>query len=170
MNRKLLLLYGSMFCTAPGFAQRNLSPEIISPAGGINLTSSGTLEWTLGELAVATVNTPASMYTQGYNQPLLSQRLNGVSMAAPQSAQYNIAVFPNPATSQLTIHVDSKIDSKLSIQLLDMNGKLLFNEISGSMNEDNILDLTKYTAGLYLLRISDSAGIPIEAFKISKVY
>lgn len=171
MNRKLLFLACGMSFTTLGFAQsQKLSPDILSPGGGINETRSGTIEWTLGEIAVSTVNTPSAMYTQGYNQPLLLQRLSSVNSNTDKVSLFNVTVFPNPTTTQLTVHVDSKIDSKVTIQLLDLNGKQLSLEVSGSMNENKTLDLTKYTAGLYLLRITDAAGLPIETFKISKVF
>ena len=170
MNRKLFLIACGMAYSLIGYSQsQKLGPDIISSAGGVIETPSKTIEWTLGELAVTTVNTPSGMYTQGFNQPLILQRLSSNNAVTPISP-YSISVFPNPTSTKFTVHVDSKSDSKVYLHLMDISGKQLSLQVSGSLNENVTFDLSNYTSGLYLLRITDTSGILIETFKISKAF
>jgi starch-binding outer membrane protein, SusD/RagB family len=78
-------------------------------------------------------------------------------------------VYPNPTTDMLKIKVINPEISSSFIQLYDISGKLLVNK-QISKNED-ILNLSNYTSGMYYLRISEdqnSYSTKVNTYKIFK--
>lgn len=61
-----------------------------------------------------------------------------------------IEVLPNPVTETLYIRVDD--NSQLTVRLLDMTGKTVYQSISFRYNEQ--IDVTNLSAGLYFLEIT----------------
>lgn len=63
----------------------------------------------------------------------------------------NVAIYPNPASDILTIDAPDNTISKLA--LYDISGKLLFEEENSN---NNTIDVSKYSQGIYFLRINDN--------------
>ncbi len=77
----------------------------------------------------------------------------------------NIEYFPNPVTGHLTIRGD--VTGKISISLIDISGKELFNSIAypnGTLSQD--IDMSKYNRGLYFIRLKTDQNLKV--FKIIK--
>jgi hypothetical protein len=62
------------------------------------------------------------------------------------------AVYPNPATNNLTISNNSGL-SVSNMELLDLNGKVLYNTTWGNQLEKQI-DITQLQTGMYILKLS----------------
>jgi hypothetical protein len=62
------------------------------------------------------------------------------------------AVYPNPATNNLTISNNSGL-SVSNMELLDLNGKVLYNSTWGNQLEKQI-DITQLQTGMYILKLS----------------
>lgn len=60
----------------------------------------------------------------------------------------NIHLFPNPSTGLLNINIDSNLNKSIAFQILDQNGKLVYN-IEQIENLNQTLDLTHLQNGLY---------------------
>ena len=69
----------------------------------------------------------------------------------------NVKVYPNPANELLIIEINSELEVGSRIQLLDMQGKIVFNErILNQLNEyRNEISTSDLAPGMYLLQISD---------------
>jgi hypothetical protein len=64
-----------------------------------------------------------------------------------------ISVYPNPMNGQATISIDNSDIHSFSVQILDVNGRLVyFNHINGS-NEFS-LDRNDIEAGIYIVRVA----------------
>ena len=73
---------------------------------------------------------------------------------------FTIEIYPNPATSQTNIKILSEISSSLTIQLLDINGKLLWKKkesLKQGMNQVSIPS-SQWPAGIYILQITLNNG------------
>ena len=70
------------------------------------------------------------------------------------NAQYDIQLFPNPTTNDLTISLEG-IDL-VDMVLLDIQGKVLMQK-TGLFNQDRI-NLSPYVAGTYFVRIMTPEG------------
>jgi hypothetical protein len=66
----------------------------------------------------------------------------------------HINVYPNPTTGQFT--VETNINNKQTLQILDVNGKLVFSQlINGTAN----VDVTNLNAGVYTLAIKTADSV-----------
>lgn len=73
----------------------------------------------------------------------------------------NITVYPNPTVSK--IFFESKVDLQYQkISVFDNSGKIV---LQNQINNDNSLDLTSLSAGVYLIQFSDKN---LKSFKIIK--
>jgi hypothetical protein len=63
-------------------------------------------------------------------------------------------VYPNPSEGVVKIYVSEKQNAPLLLQLMDMQGKQVWNsEVSGSQFIARELDLTQISKGIYILKI-----------------
>lgn len=69
--------------------------------------------------------------------------------------EVNLDTFPNPAKTKLNIHTSKSI---IEIQLLTLDGKLL-QRIQNINSDEYILNLTKTSAGTYILSVETSEGL-----------
>ena len=69
-------------------------------------------------------------------------------------------VYPNPATNNTTISFISTKGNKYTIEITDLKGKILerIKGISSSAQTNLILDVSKYTKGVYLINLIDENG------------
>lgn len=64
----------------------------------------------------------------------------------------NVMVSPNPATNSIYV---SGINIK-QLQVLDMSGKILYQQ--NEIQNNNLIDVSKFSRGMYLLRLENSTG------------
>jgi hypothetical protein len=74
------------------------------------------------------------------------------------SAEHNMSVkiYPNPSTEYLIIDIDKESYSKISINLLDLNGRILKVLEKDQMNpvlKSFALNIDNITNGLYLVKV-----------------
>ncbi len=102
----------------------------------------------------------------------------GQATTAPVSFNYTTAtyelagrkidVFPNPTSERLNISFSMPFEKDLQVVFFDITGKVLdtFTILKGS--EGALIDVTKYPAGIYLLKISGNTGTLVERIVIEK--
>ena len=136
------------------------------PAGGDVQTASGSLAYSVGQVAYVPLAGEAGSANPGLQQPNLS-----ATVATDEPQQINgISVYPNPTQDQLFLEVaDPTITAinELSYQLFDMNGQLILQE-QLTQDKSSIL-MNPYTDGMYMLRIYNAEKKSI-SFKIFKTH
>jgi hypothetical protein len=65
---------------------------------------------------------------------------------------FTINLFPNPAGDQLNLWVEG-VDKRSEIKIYNLMGKLVMQQ--GSANTLTQLDISKLSAGLYLVHVDD---------------
>ena len=68
----------------------------------------------------------------------------------------------------LSVRIIGKIDSKMSLSLINATGKILINKDQSSKSNISTIPMAHLPAGMYFLRIADSKGI-IKTFEIVKL-
>ena len=66
-----------------------------------------------------------------------------------------VTVYPNPASSKTTIHLNLESQASVVLSLLDVSGKVLSSKYYGSLNGSWNLDLntSNYTSGVYFITV-----------------
>ncbi|MEY4603038.1 MAG: hypothetical protein RIT43_330, partial [Bacteroidota bacterium] len=98
--------------------ERSHSQEVIASSGNFDSMASGSLSWTLGEIATETVTDGNSFLTQGFQQPFEG----GVGIIE-QSGNPYIHFFPNPFYSSITI-LNQGFEGNCQLKFIENSGKI----------------------------------------------
>jgi hypothetical protein len=162
-NIKYLLLW-AFFCPALLLAQ-NVEPciSILAVAGNSTEIDGKSYTFTVGEMAIATLEGETRLLSQGFNQPECGRIISFIS--PPQVASPLLSVYPNPTTSLLTIELERHAGVYLSI--LDVNGReILKKEVDAATYR---LDCADLPAGLYFLQLRASGFAMPQSFPFIKI-
>ena len=69
----------------------------------------------------------------------------------------NVSVYPNPATNNLNISAFVKSNANVSIQLIDLTGRIILDKKIIATNNllNTFLELNDISNGCYLLKLND---------------
>lgn len=156
---KLFLSLGFLLFSIISFAQ-STAGEVIANGGEFYENGNGSLSWTLGEPVIETISNGTNTLTQGFQQN--SYTITEISEV--MNPEFNIRVYPNP-TSDI-INIDGKDLEIGTIEMFDMNGKLVLSEeINDTCYQLNIQDKT---VAYYLLKIYSKKSNIVKEYKICK--
>jgi hypothetical protein len=71
-----------------------------------------------------------------------------------------ILIYPNPAHDKLTIENDNFI-IPIDFNIMNSNGKIIYNSV---LNNENIIDLSQFSSGMYFIRFSEKGSYYILKF------
>ena len=122
--------------------------EVIATSGDFYKNSSGSLSWTLGEVAIETLSETNFILTQGFQQ----SKLTVTSVNELPGLDFTISVFPNPASDFLTVKFE-KYDrlTSLMYHLYDINGKLLL--LKQPEGIETTISLSNFNPSIYILKV-----------------
>jgi hypothetical protein len=84
-------------------------------------------------------------------------KIPGTVTVKELSASNNIKVYPNPASDYIFIENNGNFKTNSSINLYDLNGRLILNKVN---NDNNVkIDLNGLKAGIYLLEVNNDNGV-----------
>ncbi|MBK7128898.1 MAG: T9SS type A sorting domain-containing protein [Crocinitomicaceae bacterium] len=158
--RKIVLL--SVCLTGSILYGQSLTPTVVASAGDYFSNSSTSLSWTLGEVVTDSYFGTNNQLTQGFQQPMESYA--GIETTEVQGA---FTVFPNPSRNVIQISA-LNTTGQYYLTLTDFTGQIILTE-SYNANLIHTLSLDQLAAGMYLLQIIDTNGVPVEIFKIQKL-
>ena len=84
----------------------------------------------------------------------------GVGVANVNAPAMNMEVYPNPASDQISWNVKTQEASNMSVSLIDLNGKVVFNKsINGKIVAyKDTLSLVDFANGVYTLQVTTNKG------------
>lgn len=140
------------------------SPKIISSAGDHFENGELSLSWTLGEATISTLAGEDIILSQGFHQDFFII----TAIEEQKFENTSIRIFPNPTPDYLNIEwkAESESSEKMTIQLIDMQGKVLVEKTANSLTESLKLDLRSYKKTQYILQIKE--GKAVKTYKIIK--
>ena len=168
--RKIILITAMASLTLGVFGKLNMaysqsiSPEIWAASGEYFTGTNAALSWTIGESVIETFSGTNAILTQGFQQSLYTI----TSIEETPDNKYQLSVYPNPAAESLTLSKgEGTKQSILNIELIDINGKRLFNDhIEGTTKQ---IDLSKYVSSIYFIKVYDENSKLLKTFKIQKI-
>ena len=134
------------------------SPTLISNSGGSFATNTVIMDFSIGELAVQTLQNN-EILTQGFHQEVLKigTLINELEILTK--------IYPNPTSKLLFIELKKESDG--DILMYDIKGKLVLQDKFQNQKIKQ-LDISTYSPGNYLLHINvanKNSVFKIEKFK-----
>ena len=69
-----------------------------------------------------------------------------------------VSVYPNPSNGNFIISL-SNISEHVSVQVVDMQGRLIYSQIEGlKVGKENVISLDNVERGVYLISVSSDKG------------
>ncbi|NQX91245.1 MAG: T9SS type A sorting domain-containing protein [Flavobacteriales bacterium] len=114
-------------------------------------------EFTIGGVFTSTLSSNNQL-TQGFEQTFLS------TVFIEEASAFELKIFPNPASHQLTIQSSL---SNYSYQLTDLTGKIF---VEGRVTKGHAeLDTSSLARAPYLIAIRNSYGVVIQTIQFIKI-
>mgnify|MGYP005666070773 CR=1 FL=1 len=140
MKRNTLVLF-SLFASISVSAQ-----EVVSTQGDSYSNGSGSIDFTLGEVIIATGTDGTNDLTQGFHQT--NWNFLGVEDHLPS---YAADIFPNPTDDILNIR--TSVYEGVTYTVYDLQGKLLLQ--NKLFSEQTSIQLGQFSAGTYSLVLNN---------------
>ena len=156
----LILFLGFVLILSPSIAQE-IERDVLSTSGEFHKGSNGSLSWTMGEIAVQTVNSNNLLLTQGFQQ----NSLTVTAIDESDALKYTVKAFPNPVKNTLALKISEIKEKSIMIELYNITGNLLLKKEIKSTN--TIIPFNEYQSGEYILRVIEE-NKPVKSFKIIK--
>lgn len=141
------------------------SPEIVSSAGETFQGSSTQIDWTLGELAITTIQNASQQITQGFHQP--NYTITSVDKLPQEIGE--IKIYPNPTSDRIEMKLNFVQRIYVKIQLIDLSGKLIWSEEKTGSQIEQVIDIVNLSNGNYFLNLLIDDNQFSQTFKIQKI-
>lgn len=137
--------------------------DVITVAGDYHSSNQSSLSWTVGELITETTSNQQTILSQGFQQ----YDLMVTALPAFNLFMSDWSVYPNPTSRSLHIESpDLHNYANVNALIFDLQGKLLVREALG--HQQNVIDLSRLSAGTYVLKLIDRDNNYLCSFYIIK--
>ena len=161
MNIKNMLIVG-LTCGLGLFSELR-AQESVAASGGNAVGSGGSVSYTIGQVFDQNQTGSGGSVAQGVQQPF---EISVVTSNADFSdLQLVCTAFPNPTLQDVTLHASGKDLQNLTWFLYDLKGTEL--QSKGMQAGDNAVEISKYPAAAYLIKIR-SGKREVKSYKIIK--
>jgi len=153
--KKITFVLFSLFATLSVSAQ-----EVVSTQGDSYSNASGNIDFTIGEVIIATGTDGTNDLTQGFHQT--NWNFLGVEDFAPN---YEATIFPNPTEDVLNIKTSAF--ENVTCTLYDVKGKLVLQDILSA--EQTPIQVSQLAPGSYSLILNNETQ-NLKTFKLVKTH
>ena len=102
-------------------------------------------------------NTEDKIYAATYGRGLWSSPVQDANLGISSVlSSDNVKVYPNPASSEVTISLTSP--AEVDIRIFDLSGKLLIYQADTTIRSTFSLDISSLKSGIYFLRMNSEIG------------
>ena len=133
------------FCAVSLSSAQSISKSVISAAGSSGSGTWGSLDYTFGEVVIATGLVSTNSITQGFHQPTVAN----TDAISEVKLSTHFTFYPNPATDLVKISTDL-VEGK--IQFFNSLGQTVFerNQIP------NQVDVSDFPTGIYTVMVTSN--------------
>ena len=132
--------------------------EVISSYGLTASNSNGSMDSTVGEVVIATLNDGSNQLTQGFHQTNLE-----VLAVEDLDKNFKVTIYPNPSAEIFYIDIPDHRD--IHYKIFSINGQLLFEDDLN--HKSNQIKVDQIKSGLYFLGLYRN-NQQIKTYKIIK--
>ena len=147
--------------------QIGLDTDWVSVAGGgyqhtVALKSNGSL-WAWGRNNYGqhgngtTTNSPTPVYIP----------VDGCALSVSDYQQIPMVMAPNPAQDRVSIHLKTGLEN-VSVEIFDLHGRKVLSSVESYGGEQLDLDISQFTAGVYMVRVQQNGKIISEQKLVKK--
>ena len=136
--------------------------ESINASGAELSGNNGTISYSIGQVVFHTNSVSGTSFAEGVQQPYEISTISGIDI--PEIV-LQMSTYPNPTTDYLNLSIRNYSQEKLTLQLFDVAGKLLLEEIISEPN--TVVDMNRFAMATYYLKVTNNQK-PIKTFKIIK--
>ena len=83
----------------------------------------------------------------------------------------NLSLYPNPASNQVSIQMELKNNTSISMEIIDMTGKVVYSSPSEELTsgmQSRTISTANFATGIYNVRIQTGTGFVTERLTIAK--
>lgn len=153
-----LLLLGGLALHA-----QDASPSVLGSAGTTSQTGTVEISWTLGEMAIASLDAPQAQLTQGFHQPQIVVTV--LADAFPDT--WEVKAFPNPVSEILHVRWNAS-NHPVHLRFTNLSGQVLFQHQVENANATQF-QVSDYPQGSYFLEVFDQHGSHAKTFKVEVI-
>jgi hypothetical protein len=135
--------------------------QIVTTGGDYHQNSSGSISYTIGEVAIETFSKTNNILTQGFHQT----NLIAVAINEVKGLDFEISVFPNPTKDIVMLKVAMEKIVGMQYRLFDTNGKVLQNKFLERTETEISFD--NLTPATYFIKVVQGKK-DLKTFKIVK--
>ena len=147
MRKKKILIFSLFALGVMGAKAQNASVA----SGGDATGAGGSVAYSVGQVVYTYQSGSNGSVNQGVQQPY---ELLSVGVSTHSEINLIMSVYPNPSVSLVNLNVGVDTPKNLSLQLFDLQGKLLFTQ--QIVNKETAIKMEDYNAGSYFLMVSNS--------------
>jgi len=141
------------------------NPEIVSSAGETFQGNNMQIDWTLGELAITTIQNSSQQVTQGFHQP--NYTITSIDELPQKIGE--IKVYPNPTSDRIEMKLNFDQNRNIKIQLKDFNGRLIWSTEINVSQIEHVENISNLPNGNYFLTFLIDNNKSFQTFKIQKL-
>lgn len=137
------------------------SQTSVNSSGGFVSNNSGSLSYSIGQVAYQSVSNNSGTVSQGVQQAYVVSTLN----LKENKFNFSLSAYPNPTADVLNLHVENYNQEKLIYSLKDVEGKQVLK--GNIQTQDTKLDLLHLPVSTYFVELFNE-GKKVQTFKIIK--
>lgn len=147
-------------------AQIGICNQVIAASGKAASQGGRLYTYTVGEPFILTLSGNSYKITQGFNQPdlCLPVLTNDLDLA-----EWQLEVYPNPATNQVHIRYSAEKKGRLRAQVFDLLGRTVVEDFPIDDPYDTQMDCSNWQAGVYMIRMQDSQTQAVASVRIVRL-
>lgn len=136
--------------------------ESVNASGGDASGGGGTCAYSIGQIVCTTNSASVGSVAMGVQQPYEISVLTSINQS---SLNFEIIVFPNPATDFLNLKIENAELLDFDFKLFDVNGRLV--ESRGVNVDNEVVDMHCLPSSTYFLKVF-KRDLEVKNFKIIK--
>lgn len=126
----------------------------------------GIFQYAYADQDLKNINTTKVFYRLQIQELNAATRYSQVISFSLSSNNFTLSLFPNPATSQITLGYDQEVNGSTLIQIADTRGTVLLSDAttSGAGYHSRTIDISRFPAGTYFVIIKKGNGQQQKSF------